>query len=559
MRRFYNEIEQIPQNVDWAPAPIYILGFGEEHQESQFRAAVKHQLVPAQDCGFCCGAVDLSALSSRICQEWVLLMDAAVSLVPHGILALKDVIQEEKFDAMIAGEAWLDDQIPAGCCAGSLTLLAEGQGSGRANLLIRRSLLAELLQALSPENDRLSGPQWMGQLAQLLLERQIPVRELPRLLFTRKDAAANPPSFCRKPGRKRILAVSHELSLTGAPIVFHQAVEVLRRNGYAVQLLSPSDGPMYDLFHRDGVPVSYDRFLSRREEPYWAQIAKDYDAVMVNTIVGHWVVDRLQSYGIPIFWWLHESEMLFPAMAPAMPDQISSHVHVYCVSDYALQVCNRLKPNYHPQRLIYGLQDLLDTPCQESPIEKGTRMLFTQIGTLDSLKGQDVLLHAIEKLPRSIADQCVFLFIGKRGQEPICQLLDAACQRDPIGIQYIPQVPREAMSSIFRQSDCIICASRDDSMPTVLAEGWMFSTPCICSEHTGTASLIHNGENGLVYQKDDPRELAAKIQQFFTMSEDQRTNMGRQGRKTFEFVFTLQQFEKNILNIFSSMLSADIS
>lgn len=556
MRRFYHEIEKIPQNQDWTPASIAILGFGTESEREPFFTSVKQQLLRAQSSAFYADTpVDLKALTEDFSQQWVLLMDAAAPLVPHTVLSLKAAIATAQASAVIAGEAWMSGKSPAGCCAGSLELLADGFGPGRSNLLIRRDLLRELLQALPPEN--VSGLQWMRQLAQLLRERQEPVLSLPDLLFLRKELPANLPSFPARPGIKRILAISHEFSLTGAPVVFQQAIEVLRRHGYAVYVISPSDGPMYDTLHENGISVSYHRFLSQREEAFWAQIAASYDAVMVNTIVGHWAVERLQSYGIPIFWWLHEAQALFPAMAPAMPDRISPNVHVYCVSDYALEVCKRLKPAYHPARLIYGLQDLRDTPCQDSPIQKGCRTLFTLVGYLHDLKGQDILLNAISLLPPTLADQCLFLFIGKNSQESTFQLVDAACRQEPDKIQYLAQIPRQKVLSIIQNSDCLICASRDDSMPTVLAEGWMFSTPCICSEHTGTAALIQDSKNGLVYQDDDPKALADCIQKFCALSDAQRTSLGAQGRKTFESVFDLPIFQQNLLDIFSALLSQD--
>lgn len=555
MRRFYHEIEEIPLNTDWSPASIAILGFGAASEKDPFFSSLRQQLVCAQSGEFYADTpVDLPALVNVLSQEWILLMDAAAPLAPHGILSLKAAVQTASASAMIAGEARISEGTPTGCCASSLELLAAGQGGG-CNLLIRRSLLRKILQALPPAE--MPGLQWIRTLAQHLYEQQVPVALLPDLPFVRTTQAANPPRFSAMARGKQVLAISHELSLTGAPVVFQQAIEVLRRHGYTIHVISPSDGPMYDTLHQSGISVSYDRLLFQREEPYWAQIAASYDIVMVNTIVGYTAVERLQSYGIPIFWWLHESWTLFPAIAPAMPDRIAPNVHVYCVSDYSLKVCKRLKPAYCPGRLIYGLQDLLNTPCQEHLIQKKARMLFTQIGYLHDLKGQDILLKAIHLLPPDIADRCQFLFIGKNCQESTFQLVKAACQREPDKIQYLDQIPRQDVLSVIRDSDCLICASRDDSMPAVLAEGWMFSTPCICSAHTGTASLIQNGQNGLVYKNDNPKALARSIQTFVTLSDFQRKNLGVQGRKTFESVFDLSIFQQNLLGIFSDLLSED--
>lgn len=64
---------------------------------------------------------------------------------------------------------------------------------------------------------------------------------------------------------------------------------------------------------------------------------------------------------------------------------------------------------------------------------------------------------------------------------------------------------------IFKQATCIVCSSRDDPMPVFMTEGMMMSKICICSENTGTATLIENGKNGFVYANNDYKELANKI------------------------------------------------
>ncbi len=56
----------------------------------------------------------------------------------------------------------------------------------------------------------------------------------------------------------------------------------------------------------------------------------------------------------------------------------------------------------------------------------------------------------------------------------------------------------------MEQCTCIVCASRDDPMPTFVTEGLIFGKPSIVSEHTGTPG--HHGRGGgFVYRNDDPR------------------------------------------------------
>ena len=59
----------------------------------------------------------------------------------------------------------------------------------------------------------------------------------------------------------------------------------------------------------------------------------------------------------------------------------------------------------------------------------------------------------------------------------------------------------------MQQCTCLVCASRDDPMPTFVTEGLIFGKPSIVSEHTGTAGLVTEGVDGFVYRDDDPAQL----------------------------------------------------
>ena len=66
------------------------------------------------------------------------------------------------------------------------------------------------------------------------------------------------------------------------------------------------------------------------------------------------------------------------------------------------------------------------------------------------------------------------------------------------------------LSSLMEQCNCVVCASRDDPMPTFVTEGLIFGKPCIVSEHTGTAGRVTEGVDGFLSKDDDPQQLAEK-------------------------------------------------
>ena len=91
----------------------------------------------------------------------------------------------------------------------------------------------------------------------------------------------------------------------------------------------------------------------------------------------------------------------------------------------------------------------------------------------------------------------------------------------------------------------MICSSRDDPLPTFMAETMMVSGVCICSENTGTAAVIEDGVNGYVYHNDDPEELADCICRVERCND--LSALRAASRKTFEEVFSLEIFKNNLL------------
>ena len=73
----------------------------------------------------------------------------------------------------------------------------------------------------------------------------------------------------------------------------------------------------------------------------------------------------------------------------------------------------------------------------------------------------------------------------------------------------------------------------------------MVSGVCICSENTGTASVIRHGENGFLYENDSPENLAQCIQ--MVVENDDMDQIKVKSRKTFEQYFTLETFRKNLM------------
>ena len=105
-----------------------------------------------------------------------------------------------------------------------------------------------------------------------------------------------------------------------------------------------------------------------------------------------------------------------------------------------------------------------------------------------------------------------FLFVGKAAEPEMMDAVRSLTADCPDNVFYVKRLTRDEIKSLMAQCTCLVCASRDDPMPTFVTEGLIFGKPAIVSEHTGTAGLIEKRAERLAWAIDHPEKLAAMRQ-----------------------------------------------
>lgn len=345
---------------------------------------------------------------------------------------------------------------------------------------------------------------------------------------------------------RKILVLTHELSLTGAPMVLSHAVHILREENVQVTVLSPMDGPLRDTFLRENVPIIIQNDMDDNEQ--WLGWASEFDLILVNTVVPFRQIQQLGKISTPVLWWLHDAKSGYEDyLQHVLPNTVPENVSIYSVSKYADDALKTYRPEYKSELLFYGLRDKGKEQIKTAKKIEGTagKKVFVNVGTMIRRKGQDILVEAVRQLPESIRKQCLFLFIGKCIDQDIFQQVLKLEQDYPEEVRQIDAVPHDEIFDLYRQATAVICSSRDDPLPTFMSETMMVSGICICSENTGTASVIRHGKNAFLYEKDDPKRLAQCIQMVVKNGDMEQVRI--EARKTFEQYFTLDTFRYNLL------------
>ena len=309
---------------------------------------------------------------------------------------------------------------------------------------------------------------------------------------------------------KRVFIMSHLLDMTGAPIVLVSAVPVLRSMGYEVVVLGPEDSGSMPLFLEAGATV-----ITRRgcvQSPLLWGLALCADFVLANTVVEARAVRALSGARVPVLWWLHDAFAGYPHIAHQIPKELGENIRVYSVGSHAANAMHSVRPEFNIRPLIYGLPDYAAEKFSHYDLSyAGGRPLFATVGSFENRKGQDIFCKAIRLLPPETMKKASFLFVGKAAEAEMMDAVRSLTADCPDNVFYVKRLTRDEIKSLMAQCTCLVCASRDDPMPTFVTEGLIFGKPAIVSEHTGTAGLITEGVDGFVYEDDDPEKLAERL------------------------------------------------
>lgn len=353
-------------------------------------------------------------------------------------------------------------------------------------------------------------------------------------------------------GRK-ILLISHDLSMTGAPIALHYAAKSLKKMGNFVTVLSPWDGGMRREMCRDGIPVMIDSTIYGSD--FWLKYTKNFDLIIVNTLIQYPLIIKLNGCGTPVWWWIHEAADYYKKVGK-LPAMLEENIHIVCGGTYAKRVLQKNTSWTSISELLYCVPDYAGLPIENGQIDillPEDKKIFLSVGTIEKRKGQDLLVQAIEKLQEKDLKRAFFVFVGRNADEQIYKRILAMYQKHSENICMIEELEREKLRILYDLCDCIICSSRDDPMPVFMTEGMMLSKILICSENTGTAVLLTDGENGFLYHSDNWMELADKLSA--VINGGAKVNqMGEKARRVYENNFTVSVFEKNVKKLVDSLL-----
>lgn len=131
------------------------------------------------------------------------------------------------------------------------------------------------------------------------------------------------------------------------------------------------------------------------------------------------------------------------------------------------------------------------------------------------------------------------------------------CSSNKLNIRLVGRKDAEEMINLMTNSDIFVQVSHIENSPNSLCEAMLLGMPIIATYAGGTASLIKNGEEGLLVQDGDPYVMAGAI---INLSQDfqRASEMGANAHNTSIHRHNPKEIVKQLVNAYNAIKSGSI-
>ena len=204
------------------------------------------------------------------------------------------------------------------------------------------------------------------------------------------------------------------------------------------------------------------------------------------------------------------------------------------------------------EQIIICPNGIPDISGNEPLIERNNKtphLLF--LSNLIPSKGVYTLLDACKVLKEK-GYNFVCDFVGGESKEITRSIFEKVVEErglNNIAIYHGPKYGNDK-KAFFVGSDIFVFPTfyHNECFPLVILEAMQNKLPVISTDEGGIPDIIENGINGFVCKRNDANSTASAIEQLLN-NKSKCFEMGQNGYRLFNEKFTLEQFNKNIIQI----------
>jgi glycosyltransferase involved in cell wall biosynthesis len=176
-------------------------------------------------------------------------------------------------------------------------------------------------------------------------------------------------------------------------------------------------------------------------------------------------------------------------------------------------------------------------------------------GRMNDGKDPGVVLEAFSRLARRFPSWHLVL-VGRavgEAEEHYLEHLKNEADRKHLArrVHFVPY--RTDMPEVMRTFDIFVCASKFESFGMVVIEAMSMESAAVGSASGGIPEIIDPGVNGELFAPGNAGHLAEKLARLMS-NPAYRKRLGREGRKTVQRRFSLEQSARQVLSLYQTLL-----
>jgi glycosyltransferase involved in cell wall biosynthesis len=117
-------------------------------------------------------------------------------------------------------------------------------------------------------------------------------------------------------------------------------------------------------------------------------------------------------------------------------------------------------------------------------------------------------------------------------------------------VQYLGEVPHEAMSSIYQQADCVLNTSHSEGQPSTVIEAMAHSIAVLVSNNHGNTSIVSHLETGLIYSS---REEFITFAELLISDKERREQLGYYAKEYVAKNHSSEKEAEQFLNLYEAV------
>jgi len=351
---------------------------------------------------------------------------------------------------------------------------------------------------------------------------------------------------------RRILCVTHGLSLQGAPRFLLELAQACVDSGASITVVSAEDGPLRAEFEAIGADIrivdstalhhsatadhAREAIMQLLNEADWSEA----DLVIANSFTTFWAVHAAKAAGRPVLFYVHESTTprLFydqRISGPALDLIESAFEMADCVS-FTTAATRDVHLGYgQPERYtitpgwaqLSKLDDWISNQDRAAlRLELGVsdqERLVCNIGTVSDRKGQHTFARAVDLLWRrhpKLAAQTKFILLGGCSTPFDSMLKDTLVELNRDNIIVHPETSNYLR--YYLAADIFVCSSYEESSPRVIFEAMTCQVPILASAVHGIPELVRHDLEAILVPPGDTSAWAHALARMLAYPEANR-------------------------------------